>query len=752
LPLQQERLTERIARAIPPAERERVVSFLGELCDIPFPDETNPALHAARHDSNIMRDGLRRAAFDWLRKECAATPVLLILDDLQWGDSLTISLLDDALHELHDLPLFVLAFARPELHETFPKLFTGHSLQLLSLKPLSKRACERLIQQVIGTEIPAEIVAGVVEHSGGNALFLEELIRATAEGKSDETPQTVIAMLQARIGRLDAGPRRSIRAAAIFGQTFCAGGIAALLGVPKTALEVEHWLAVLVEEELVSSQASTRVSGEKEYSFRHALVKDAVYSLLTPSDLCTGHRLAAEFLESIGEEDVAAIAEHFERGCDKLRAIAYHICAAEQCLEHHDLQGVLRYSERGLSCGAEGEAFGILSALQASAHMLRAEWAQALKKGMEAISTLPSGTPSWLRTIGQLFLILSQFMSVEPTRKLAALYAAVDPDACEPRAYLYSALFQVYVFISLGNRAGATAFLEKMKQRRATLAERDIAARGFIHLAESWYSFYLEADVYAGYLSTQQATAAFAQVEDLRNLCMAKRFVGFFQARLGLLEEAEQTLQACRALAGRLQEPLHIMLTELFMAAVLIQGVDRVPDCYIAAIAIADKLLQEGPSRLPIYIGLAQAIRGRSLLAKGQLAEAEQAARIGSQELLQAPTVRPRALATLAEVLLRQGRNSEARQTADEALEIAERCGGLGYSDMLARVVAAEARHADGDVAGAHAVLIRALERLKLAAENIPDAWIRRRFLTDVMEHARAQQLAVSFGLPFEIK
>ena len=110
-------------------------------------------------DHKIMRDCLRRALQDFFAAECAANPVVLILDDLQWGDELTVSVLDAALEELRSRPLLILAFARPEIHQTLPRLWQSHGLLEIPLKGLGKKACERLIQQVLDREVPPAVLA-----------------------------------------------------------------------------------------------------------------------------------------------------------------------------------------------------------------------------------------------------------------------------------------------------------------------------------------------------------------------------------------------------------------------------------------------------------------------------------------------------------------------------------------------------------------------------------------------------------------
>lgn len=320
---QRRRLQVHLGRSIAPAELERVATFFNELCGIPAADENAPMLRAARKDPMVMVSRIRRAFLDWLGAECQAAPVVLVLDDLQWGDSLTLALLEQAWRELEGARLFVLGLARPEVHEVFPKLRQSQKLQEIPLKGLSKKACERLIQQVLGQSVSAADVARAVEQAAGNALFLEELIRSLAEGGSmahHAVPETVVAMLQARIGRFEPGPRRAVRAAAVFGQTFWRGGVAAILDLAATPSMVEPWLGALVDAEVIERHPESRVAEEQEYGFRHALVRDAAYALLTESDLTTGHGLAGNFLEAAGERDAVVVAQHFQRSGQLERA------------------------------------------------------------------------------------------------------------------------------------------------------------------------------------------------------------------------------------------------------------------------------------------------------------------------------------------------------------------------------------------------------------------------------------------------
>ncbi|HEY4118051.1 MAG TPA: AAA family ATPase, partial [Byssovorax sp.] len=223
-----ERVRARVAASVEAAERERVTCFLGELARVPFPDDGYLPLATARRDRRVMADEMRNAFTDWTRGE-ARRPLVIVLEDMHAGDAPSVAFVDAALAELHDRPLFVVALARPEVHDVFPKLWAERHVQEVRLGPLARRAGEELARAVLGDRVSAEAVAHVVDLAAGNAFYLEELLRAVAEG-ARELPSTVLAMVEARIEGLDAAARRALRAASVFGGAAWPGAVAALLG------------------------------------------------------------------------------------------------------------------------------------------------------------------------------------------------------------------------------------------------------------------------------------------------------------------------------------------------------------------------------------------------------------------------------------------------------------------------------------------------------------------------------------------
>ncbi|MBL9008713.1 MAG: protein kinase [Myxococcales bacterium] len=326
-------LHERLMRWLPKDQREFTTTFLLQLFDPPAEstDRRVQALLAeARADQRRMHAHLSQAFVSWLAAECVHAPVLLILDDLQWGDPLSVGLIDAALRGLRDAPLFVLSLALPEIRKAFPKLWAGQPVQELPLKPLGRRACERLIRHVLGSDVNTEQLHRITECSAGNPFFLHELLHAQKSGQHEAAEQTIVAMLQARIGRLDEGPRRVLLAASIFGLQFQRSGLQMLLGIRPSDVQLDQDIASLIQSELIESHASRSDAAERVYGFRGPLLRHAAYQLLSVNALLVGHRMAARFLERSDHADPLRLAEHFQRGREPEKASLYFLRAAVQ--------------------------------------------------------------------------------------------------------------------------------------------------------------------------------------------------------------------------------------------------------------------------------------------------------------------------------------------------------------------------------------------------------------------------------------
>src|SRR5262249_51174123 len=161
---------------------------------------------------------------------------------------------------------------------------------------------------------------------------LEELVRAVANGQSaDALPDSVLGMVQARLDDLSTGARQVLRLASVFGERFWTGGVDAL-SPGDDRIETSAHMRALVEQEIVVRRPSSRVRGEIEWAFRHALLRDAAYEMLTEEARAVAHRLAATWLERVGEADTAVLAEHHWLGGVRDRALPYLVHASKRAL------------------------------------------------------------------------------------------------------------------------------------------------------------------------------------------------------------------------------------------------------------------------------------------------------------------------------------------------------------------------------------------------------------------------------------
>jgi tetratricopeptide (TPR) repeat protein len=731
LEVRQRKLRSRVLRHVPEADRRRVTEFLGELIGAPFPDRDSVQLSAARLDPMLMADQMRSAWEDFLGAECSAGPVVLVLEDLHWGDLPTVKLVDAALRVLRDRPLMVLALARPEVHDVFPKLWVDREVQEIRLGGLTKKASERLVRQVLGADAPEATVAKIVEQADGNAFYLEELIRAVADGRGEALPGTVVAMVEARLEKLDPEARRILRAGSVFGQTFWKGSAAALLGGQA---KVAEWLAELTEQELVSKRSAGRFSGEEEYVFRHALLRDGAYAMLTEDDRTLGHVLAGDWLEKKGESDAMTLAEHFERGGAKDRARPWYPRATEQALEGNDLEGALARAERGIACGAEGAELGILRGLQAEARNWRGENADALGLATEAMDLLPKGQASWYAAAREAIITAHKVGSPE---RVVEIVEAIGREAGDEAARAARGLalgWGATMLLYAGKYTQAEQILSEIERGTEGGAEPDPRADAVLHRAKAIWAFVKGKPEAPQWL--EAAVAGFEKSGDLRNASITRTDLGFVLTEFGAYPQAEALFRRSLVEAERMGLQTSIPQVKHNLGFALL-GLGKLAEAAEIEIEAADALHAQGQRRVE---GLAKTYLARILLRKGDHSVAETQARQAVDLLEVAPASRAMALAVLARALRAQ-HDPSALESAKRAMDVLRSLGGLEEGEALVRLTLAEVLDDAGDPTS-RSVIRDAKDALLARAANIQDRALRESFLERVEENAETLSLA----------
>ena len=260
-------------------------------------------------------------------------PALYIIEDAQWVDEVSESMLADFLTVIPRTPSMVLITSRPEYQGALTRV---HGAQTIALGPLGDSDTAALLGEMLGLDPSVgELAAIIAERAAGNPFFAEEMVRelvqrgvlpgerggyvCPADVAELGVPATVQAAIEARIDRLNSGAKRTLTAASVIGARFDAGLLAAL-GIDA------------VVDELLSAQLIDQVgfTPSAEYAFRHPLIRAVAYESQLKSDRAELHRrLAAAIQVQPGsvEENAALIAEHLQAAGDLHAAYGWHMRA-----------------------------------------------------------------------------------------------------------------------------------------------------------------------------------------------------------------------------------------------------------------------------------------------------------------------------------------------------------------------------------------------------------------------------------------
>jgi PAS domain-containing protein len=728
-----------VADRVAAHERQRVTEFLGEIIGTPFPDQDSLPLRAARKDAQLMSEQTRAAFVDFLAAASAREPVLFVLEDLHWGDRPTVQFLDHALRELHDRRVFVLALARPEVHEVFPRLWAERRFMELRLMQLGRKAIDRLARHVLGDEAGAETIERLARLSDGNAFYLEELLRATVEARGADLPETVVAMVQSRLAALDGESRRLLRAASVFGEVSWTGGITALLGVDRST-PVRTLLAQLIERELLVKQTHSRFPGEDEHAFRHALLREGAYSMLTGEDRVLGHRLAGEWLEAHGEHDALVLAEHFEKGGDGERAGRHYLRAAMQVHSANDTAAALAYARRGLACGVSGALrLELLGVLCESQYFQADIGATALPQAEELVQVARPGSAPWGQGMFIVLACAAQAGRFDDFKAALRSFLEVEPSLDTVGPLCLAVAAGVNLLDHFGQIDEANAALERLTTVAHALGERGILASYFWHASSGIRAACVKEDPAAGLAHSEAATTIAEAINHRRYWAIAHLFASMNRWLLGASAEAERDLQEA-----------HVPDVEL--------GIASAVRSFSLAWLLADReALDEARQRATQIVAAGQARRllldegrGRWVLAEvlrraGELdaAEAEGQAALSILEVA-CPLDVPGALATLAALRLAQGRPAEALAAAEDGLARyqAQRACSLFFRGSFLRLVRAECLAAAGHHDAALDAIAAARRHVCAVADKIGDSGYHRSFLEQVPENRRTLALA----------
>jgi class 3 adenylate cyclase/tetratricopeptide (TPR) repeat protein len=287
----------------------------------------DPRVPLSAEDPREVRDDLHAAWRSFFSALARSGPVVVIIEDIHWADPALLDLLEDA-GDRSEGPLLFLCPARPELTARRPDWGGGRrNHSSLLLEPLSTYESSELLDLLVERgALSAGLRALVLERAGGNPFFLEEIVQRLLDEPASvehlEIPDTVQGVLAARIDLLAPFEKLVLQSASVVGRAFWNGAVRSLIEPDPGSVELDDVLSRLEDRGLVHARAGSSILGERQFSFRHILIKDVAYESLPRRERATAHARVAAWIErqTAGREREFAelLTHHYEHAYEAI--------------------------------------------------------------------------------------------------------------------------------------------------------------------------------------------------------------------------------------------------------------------------------------------------------------------------------------------------------------------------------------------------------------------------------------------------
>jgi class 3 adenylate cyclase/tetratricopeptide (TPR) repeat protein len=269
-------------------------------------------------DPARAREQARRAVHALIDGVARERLLVVVLSELHWADPLVLELIDDLFHRSRGLPVVLVATARPELEGRWAPAPGRHNAVVLHIDPLDDESAARLVTALLGERPPADLRAVLLERSGGNPFFLEEMVSLLAEAgvltregsgyrvgetaMAGDLPATLRGLVAARLDALSPEERATLEDAAVTGHN---GPLEALDALAASrGVEAEPCVDELLKKDLLELD-------DDEWSFRSDLVREVAYETLTKAERARRHFVLADWLGRRADEDLQQVAHHY---------------------------------------------------------------------------------------------------------------------------------------------------------------------------------------------------------------------------------------------------------------------------------------------------------------------------------------------------------------------------------------------------------------------------------------------------------
>lgn len=717
--------------------------FLAAALGVPLPEGSGAVVDNARRDPKAMRHQIVAAVGDLIEARAGNGAILLVVEDAQWADTASLELIDVLVSRIDQAPLFVLMTGRPHTVDDRPELFDAPRIVERRLEELSRRSAARLAEEALGAlrgELGTAVVEAIAEHAAGNPFFVIEIVAHVAERVARFGPEafdplafalplTVEAAVQSRLDHLPGSDKDLLKRASVYGDRFWS----AALDVP----EANAILKRLRRRRLIQRPArrDARLAGQEEWAFRHRVVRDVAFGMLTRSQRQGLHLQAGRWLDEVAKAPADEVAHHFTEGGALLLAAPLWARAGEQAARDGDLRGAMERFDRALAANVE-------PALRAEVQVRKAGVASDLGEYMLAEELLgslgqdlqPRVRADRLFCAAQVQLATAGVSRDEHTRVLHKL---------EEAAQLYEALgdrlLQVRTLAAMGMHTaygGAGSALE-YAERAVEVAGDERAARG--HALGSLATVLMRSgDLSGAARASERAAADAAAVGNLALELAVLGDLGWLQMQLGAFAAAVDALRSVvtqaqrvghRAVEGYAWHNLGLALLHMGDVEGAVQAEDRALEMAEAA----------SNTRLATYCQLYRTV---ILSEAGQL-DAALAAGRAALNASEGGEDEVAARAALAHAHHAAGRLEEGLQEAERAQALRAAADGMMESEADLMRVHAELLLALGRVDEAAKVAGEGRVQVFRRAEAISETPAEReRVLREIPAHRRILEMS----------
>jgi class 3 adenylate cyclase/tetratricopeptide (TPR) repeat protein len=252
--------------------------------------------------------------------------VIMTFEDLQWADGGLLDFIEHLLEWSRSRPIYVLTLTRPELFERRANWGAGsRSFTSLSLEPLPDAAMRRLLGGLV-SDLPEAVVERILARADGIPLYAVETVRMLMADGHLQTdagalkpvgdlselavPETLQALVGARLDALPAELRTLTQAASVLGKTFALEALAAVVGEESTA--IQPLLRDLVRRELMVQATDPRSPERGQFGFVQAIIREVAYATRARRDRRRLHLAAARYFETLDDEEITGVlATHY---------------------------------------------------------------------------------------------------------------------------------------------------------------------------------------------------------------------------------------------------------------------------------------------------------------------------------------------------------------------------------------------------------------------------------------------------------